>query len=134
MAIDRLERVNALIKREIGESLYHIINDRDFDLAAVTITHVVASRNLRTARVLVSIRGDEAQQRHMLSLLRRHRPEIQQAINRDLTLKYTPKLHFELDLSIQSGDHVLDILSHLDIPEDDNEAPDSGSPEEDNNL
>ena len=134
MAIDRLERVNALIKREIGESLYHIINDRQFDLAAVTITHVVTARNLRSAKVLVSIRGDESQQRHMLSLLRRHRPEIQQAINRDLTLKYTPKLHFELDHSIQSGDHVLEILSHLDIPDDNNEVPGTNLQEEDNSL
>jgi len=88
-------------------------------MAAATITHVVTARNLRTARVLVSIRGDSDKQRRMLSLLRRHRPEIQQAINRDLTLKYTPRLHFELDLSIQHGDHVLDILSHLDIPDAD---------------
>lgn len=114
MSVDRLERVNALIRREIGESLFHIMNDQAFDLAAVTITHVITARNLRTARVLVSIRGTEAQKLEMLSLLRRHRPEIQNTINRDLTLKYTPKLHFHLDRSVEEGDHVLDILSHLD--------------------
>jgi ribosome-binding factor A len=114
MSVDRLERVNALIKREIGESLFHIMNDQAFDLAAVTVTHVVTSRNLRTARVLVSIRGDEESKTRMLGLLRRRRPEIQKAINRDLTLKYTPKLHIDLDRSIEDGDHVLDILTHLD--------------------
>jgi ribosome-binding factor A len=113
MSVDRLERVNALIKREIGESLFHIMTGDDFDFAAVTVTHVVTSRNLRTARVLVSIRGDEEQKTRMLGMLRRRRPEIQQAINRDLTLKYTPKLHFSLDRSIEAGDHVLDLLSHL---------------------
>ena len=71
MSIDRLERVNALIKREIGESLFHIMNDQAFDLAAVTVTHVITSRNLRTARVLVSIRGDEEKKTRMLGLLRR---------------------------------------------------------------
>jgi len=113
MSVDRIERVNALIKREIGESLFHIMNDSDFDLAAVTVTHVVTSRNLRTARVLVSIRGDEKKKTKMLGMLRRRRPEIQRLINRDLTLKYTPKLHIDLDRSIEGGDHVLDILSHL---------------------
>ncbi len=121
MSVDRLERVNALIKREIGESLFRIINEDSFDMAAVTVTHVVTSRNLRTARVLVSIRGTEEQKKQMLSLLHKHRPEIQRAINRDLTLKYTPKLHFDLDRSIQSGDHVLDILAHLDLPQNDDE-------------
>ena len=124
MSIDRLERVNALIKREIGESLFHIMNDQAFDLAAVTVTHVITSRNLRTARVLVSIRGDEEKKTRMLGLLRRRRTEIQKAINRDLTLKYTPKLHIDLDRSIEDGDHVLDILSHLDLKP--GETPESG--------
>ncbi len=124
MSVDRIERVNALIKREIGESLFHIMNDSDFDLAAVTVTHVVASRNLRTARVLVSIRGDEKKKTRMLGLLRRRRPEIQRLINRDLTLKYTPKLQIDLDRSIEDGDHVLDILTHLG--DADNKITDSG--------
>jgi len=114
VSVDRLDRVNALIRREIGESLFHIMNDQSFDLAAVTITHVITARNLRTAHVLVSIRGTEEQKLAMLSILRRHRPEIQNTINRDLSLKYTPKLHFDLDRSVEEGDHVLDILTHLD--------------------
>jgi ribosome-binding factor A len=126
MSVDRLERVNALVHREIAESLFHIINDQGFDHAAAMITHVVTSRNLRTARVLVSIRGDEEKQKRMLSLIRRHRADIQRAINRDLTLKYTPKLHFELDHSVEEGDHVLDILSHLDDGIDTEDAPGEG--------
>ncbi len=126
MSIDRIERVNALIRREIGESLFHIMNEQAFDLAAVTVTHVVTSRNLRNARVLVSIRGDDAAKQRMLGLLRRHRADIQRAINRDLTLKYTPKLHFELDLSVEEGDHVLDILAHLDDPQDEKAPGDPG--------
>jgi ribosome-binding factor A len=113
MSVDRIERVNALIHREIAESLFQIMTDPAFDLAAVTVTHVITSRNLRTARVLVSIRGEEKEKLRMLGLLRRHRPEIQATLNKDLTLKYTPKLHLYLDRSVEEGDHVLDILSHL---------------------
>jgi len=116
MSVDRIERVNALIKREIGESLFQIINDEAFDMATVTVTHVVTSRNLRTARVLVSIRGDEDKKKRMLKILRRHRTEIQRAINRDLTLKFTPKLHIDLDRSIESGHHVLDLLGDMALP------------------
>jgi ribosome-binding factor A len=117
MSVNRIERVNALIKREIGESLFQIINDEAFDMATVTVTHVVTSRNLRTARVLVSIRGDEDQKKKMLNIIRRHRAAIQRAINRDLTLKYTPKLHIDLDRSIESGHHVLDLLGDMAVPD-----------------
>ena len=39
---------------------------------------------------------------------------IQQRINADLVLKYTPRLQFELDTSIAQGDHVLSVLDELD--------------------
>ncbi len=128
MSVDRLERVNELIRREIGDAFIRVISDTRFDRSLVTVTQVNTARNLRTARVLVSVRGDEAQQQQTITLIRRHRHEIQQAINHDLTLKYTPVLHFELDPSIQKGDRVLDILAHLepiilpDDPSDDDSA------------
>jgi ribosome-binding factor A len=115
-------RVNELLRREIGEALFRIMSEANFDLSAVTITHVVTSRNLRNARVLVSIRDHEAQREAMLNLLRRHRGEIQSRINKNLILKYTPCLTFELDTSVEQGDRVLSLLSQLG---DDEEAPPS---------
>lgn len=131
MGVDRIERVNALIHRELGETMFRLITDPRFDRSSVTLTHVSTSRNLRTAKVLVSVRGDEQHQQQMLNIIRRHRGELQKAINRDLKIKYTPVLHFTLDPSIQKGDHVLDILSHLETKTDrpsatdlpDNETP-----------
>jgi ribosome-binding factor A len=113
MSIDRLTRLNALMKREIAESLFEVMSAERFDLAAVTITHVITNRDLRSARVLVSIRGHAAERSRMLDALRRHRGEIQSRINRDLTLKYTPRLTFDLDLSIERGDRVLGLLAHM---------------------
>jgi ribosome-binding factor A len=113
MAQDRLTRVNELLRREIGTQLPRILQHAACDVATITITHVAASPNLRAARVLVSVRGDEAAQRQALRALRRHRVQFQDAVSRDVTLKYTPKLQFELDTSLRSGDHVLDVLAEL---------------------
>ncbi len=113
MSVDRLKRVNELLRREIGEALFRVMTEKDFDISAVMLTRVVASRNLRHARVMVSIREHHEERQRMLSLLKRHRAEIQRRINRDLTLKYTPKLAFELDTSVERGDHMLDILNEL---------------------
>ena len=59
MSVDRLVRVNELLKREIGLSLFRVVTEGDFDLSAVTITKVSVSKDLATARVLVSIRDHE---------------------------------------------------------------------------
>lgn len=118
MSIDRLTRVNELIKRELGQSMYRVIRDCEVDLAAVTVTHVQVSSNLRQAKVYISILGHEHERPAMLHALRAHRVELQQALNEHLTLKYTPRLHFQLDPSIEKGDHLLHVLAELekDIP------------------
>jgi ribosome-binding factor A len=54
----------------------------------------------------------------MISFLNRHRAEIQARMSKHVILKYTPRLHFKLDNSIENGDRVLGILSQLHIPED----------------
>lgn len=124
MKTDRLTRVNELLRREIGSALYRLLDRSQFDLAAVTVTHVITSSDLRTARVLVSIRGHEHERRAMLYRIQHLHGEIQELIAKDVILKYTPKLIFALDSSIEVGDRVLDILSKLPPP-----AGDAGEPE-----
>jgi ribosome-binding factor A len=131
MKPDRIQRINVLLKREIGETLFQIMGEESFDLAAVTVTRVAVSRNLRRARVFVSIRDHGGERDHMLRLLERHRPEIQARINRDLVLKYTPRLSFELDTSVERGDRMLQLLDELEREHQERaaempESPDAG--------
>ena len=114
MAIDRLERVNALLRREIGEALYKVFAGESIDLAAITVTNVRCARNLREATVSISIFGHDNERPVLLRQLAKKAKELQSLINRDLTLKYTPRLRFSLDGSVEKGDRVLDVLSHLD--------------------
>lgn len=114
MSIDRLTRVNELLRQEIAESLFRVFNDPGADIAAVTITRVVTSSNLRTARVYVSILGNTAKQQKLLNFIKNHRRDIQQAIAKHIVLKYTPQISFEIDHSIEQGAHVLDVIAQLE--------------------
>ncbi|MDP6629943.1 MAG: 30S ribosome-binding factor RbfA [Kiritimatiellia bacterium] len=110
-----MTRVNELLKREISTALFRMLAPEErVDTAAVTVTHVITSRNLRHARVLISILGHEDERGTIMSQIRDHRVEIQQWINRNMKLKYTPKLDFELDTSVEQGDHVLGILQEME--------------------
>ena len=133
MSSDRITRVNEILKREIAEGIFRIMGNTDFDLAATTVTHVIASRNLRHARVWVSIRGEEDQARKMLSKLKQRSSEIQQRINSNLELKYTPRLSFELDGSIAQGHRVLDLLAEIEETQGfgEDSGPDEPGREED---
>ncbi len=121
-------RINEMMKREIGEALFHISNEPTLDLSAVTITHVVTSRSLRAARVLVSIRDHKGEREKILRILARHKPEIQERINANLVLKFTPRLSFELDTSVERGDHILSLLSRLEEEQRTEEEGEAASP------
>jgi ribosome-binding factor A len=114
MKADRITRVNELIRRELGLQLYRVVNRPDFDSAAVTFTHALTSVDLRSCRVLVSIRGEPAEQERMLSVLKRHRVDFQAAIHDHIVLRYTPHLHFVLDHSVAQGDHILQLLQQME--------------------
>lgn len=114
MSVDRLTRLNELLRRELADVLFRVMQNERFDLSSVTITRVVLGRDLREARVFVSIRNHQDERPRMLALLRQYRAEFQKRINHDLVMKYTPRLTFELDTSLEEGDHVLELLSKLE--------------------
>jgi ribosome-binding factor A len=124
MSVKRLVRVNELIKQEVAAALYRVINDREFDLSAVSVTHVITSSDLRTARVLISIRDHVKQRTAILGQLQHHSAAIQSLLSRHVILKYTPKLKFELDESVELGDRVLKIISEMELPSDSPEEKD----------
>jgi ribosome-binding factor A len=128
MSIDRLERVNALLRREIAEAVPTVMGNEGIDCAAVTITQVRVARNLRNATVSVSILGHEHERGAMMRKLAHRHAEFQRLINRDMKLKYTPVLQFVLDQSIEKGDHVLGILDKLPVLPDLEDDPSNAGP------
>lgn len=114
MATKRMTRVNELLKREIVDILYRRIHEEDMDMAAVTVTEVITSPDLRHARVLVSIREHQGERNAYLGILNRNHKIFQRELNRATKLKYTPQLAFELDPSIERGDRVLRIIAEME--------------------
>ncbi|MFT5121500.1 MAG: ribosome-binding factor A [Kiritimatiellia bacterium] len=117
MASNRITRVNELLQREIANCMYTVVNAQGFDVSTITVTHVSTSPDLRNARVLVSVRGTELEARDQINMLKRLRTDIQEAVYKNVTLKYSPRFRFELDDSLFEGDRVLAILQKLDAEE-----------------
>lgn len=114
MGTSRLVRVNELLKREIAEDLYRNFAGSDFDAAAITVTRVECAPDLRDANVFVSIFRHEDERDRMIGYLNRHRQEIIRLMIKRVRLKYTPRLHFILDESLEGGDHILSLLAEME--------------------
>ena len=114
MGTPRLVRVNELLKREIAEDLYRNFAGSNFDASAVTVTRVECMADLRDANVFISIFGHENNRDGMISYLNRHRQEIVRMMIKRVKLKYTPRLKFVLDESLEGGDNILAMLAEME--------------------
>ena len=114
MGTPRLVRVNELLKREIAEDLHRHFSQTAFDTGSVTVTRVECAADLRDANVFISIFGHEDERGRMIGYLNRHRQEIIRMMIKRVKLKYTPRLHFVLDESIEGGDRILSMLAEME--------------------
>lgn len=113
MAVDRLERVNSLLKRVIAESMYSVMQGDSVQPGLITVTDVSCGKDLRDATVKVSVFGDDALKETALQHLKHNAKRFQQIINREVRIKFTPRLIFQIDRSLEKGDAVLAILNNL---------------------
>ena len=113
MAVDRLERINSLLKRVIAESMFTVMQGDTVAPGLFTVTGVSCGKDLRDATVRVSVFGDDALKETALQHLKHNARKFQAIINREVRLKFTPRLNFVLDLSLEKGDEVLAILNGL---------------------
>ncbi len=113
MSVDRLERVNSLLKRVIADAMFRVMQSDEIGAGLITVTGVQCARNLRNATVKVSVFGAPDVQQRALGHLIHHTHDFERIINREVRMKFTPQLRFELDHSIEKGDAVLAILDKL---------------------
>lgn len=119
MASNRIGRINEEIQRELAELLRELKDPR-VHKTMLSITHVETTPDLRYAKVYVSLL-DKEYTKETLAGLKSSAGYLRRELGRTLQLRYTPELQWQADDSIVQGAHILDILSKLDIPEDDHE-------------
>lgn len=113
MSVDRIERVNSLLKRVIAEAVFSVMQGDSVPPGLITVTDVACGKDLRDATVKVSVFGDDALKQTALHHLQHNARRFQAIINREVRLKFTPRLNFQLDLSLEKGDEVLALLDKL---------------------
>ena len=90
MAYKRADRVNALLQRELGMIISEEL--RDPRIAFATVTGVEITSDLRTAKVHVSVLGDEEQVKSTLIALNEARPYLRHEIGARTELRFVPEL------------------------------------------
>ncbi|PIS34784.1 MAG: ribosome-binding factor A [Parcubacteria group bacterium CG08_land_8_20_14_0_20_43_9] len=106
----RIDRLNELLKREIGEIL---LKEEDFDRdILVTITEVDVSGDLSEAKVFVSVMPANRRQEIMRSL-NSDIYEIQKMLDRKLNIKKVPKIIFYEEKRVEEAGRIEELISKI---------------------
>ena len=112
----RTDQVGAQVREEIMGIIRRELKDPR--IGFVSITQVRMSPDLRSARVRVSVLGDEPEQKDTLRGLNSARGLIRHELGRRLhNLKFAPELRFEIDPSIEYSVHIAQMLREILPPE-----------------
>lgn len=105
----RIDRVNELLRSEISHLIAREIKDPRV-AGVITVTEVVSSGDLRSARVYVSVMGGDVEQRAALEGIRSAASFLRRELRERINLRHAPHMTFVLDDSIAEGDRVLRLM------------------------
>ena len=112
----RMRKVNELVREVVADAVQDLKDPR---IGFVTITGAETSPDLRHAVVYYSTLGSEQEKADSAAALVSASSRIQSALGAQTRLRYTPKLTFKVDPSIDQGLRISEILTDLASGTDD---------------
>ncbi|MCP4230887.1 MAG: 30S ribosome-binding factor RbfA [bacterium] len=111
--VDRITRVEELIKREVAE----VIQDRlrDPRLGSLTITRVKVSRDLGYADVSLMVTGDKKAEKTTLDALNKASGYIRTRIADAIVIKKIPRLRFHPDEEYKKAVRIYELLDEIEL-------------------
>jgi len=119
---NRIAKVNSLIEHELGPVLHEFL---DWQKGLVTITKVETSRDMKWAKIWISIfhpaaaqsvkkpETPQAMDKKILDFLAKNIYDIQGEVNKHFHTKIIPKISFHLDVSPRYVQHIEELVKEI---------------------
>jgi len=108
MSFKRADRVNALLQRELGTLISEELSDPR--IAFSTVTAVKVTDDLRSARVHISVLGDEEQIASTLKALEEAKGYLRHELGSRTELRFVPELAFFSDRTAEQSARIAALL------------------------
>lgn len=110
-SIRRQRQVAELLHEEISKLIHY--DTRDPRLALVTVTGVDVTKDLRQARVYITVLGDDDDTQNAMEGLSSAAGYFKYQLGQTLSLRFIPDLEFKLDKSLEYGLHIENLLDQI---------------------
>ena len=111
MSFERIDRISEEVRREVDSILREDVRDPRVT-GTWSITRADVTRDLRYAKIRISVLEDELRQ-PMLTALKNAAGFIRHELGRRLNLRYTPEVLFEIDNNIAYGVRIASVLADV---------------------
>jgi len=107
--MERTDRLSEEIKKELSDLIRNQIKDPRLP-ELVSITAVRVTKDLRYAKVYVSVFGDDDKKNGALAALKHAAGFIRHEIGQRINIRYIPEFTFILDNSIEKGMYLSKLI------------------------
>lgn len=110
--VNRVDRLNSLLKEVLSDIIRHRVKNPAVS-ELITVTQVKITKDLRHAKVYISVIGDDIAKKKTMEALDRGKGFIAVQASKEVVMRYFPDLTFILDDSVDRHMRIEDILSKI---------------------
>lgn len=124
MSYNRIDRISEEVRREVDRIIREELNDPRIS-GTFSVTHADVTRDLRHAKVYVSVLEDDKRE-GLMAALKKAAGFIRRELGQNIIIRYSPELTFVSDENIAYGVHIAKVLADAQRTEkhdEDDETP-----------
>ena len=110
---NRQDKVRKALMREVSDIIAHQIKDPALVNQVISVTDAEISPDLSTARIFVSICGDETVRQEIMTVLKEAEPKIRTLVGQRIRLRVTPRIEIRYDDSLERGSRITQLLDQI---------------------
>ena len=123
----RTDRINEQLREEISTLLARQIKDPRLK-GVISITRVVTTGDLRSAKVFISVMGGPKTKKAALEGIQSAASFLRRELRDRINMRHTPFLTYELDDSLEEADQILRLIDKIRTDEPGPESPNVEAP------
>ena len=122
MSYNRIDRISEEVRREVDRIIREELSDPRVG-GTFSVTRAEVTRDLRHAKIYVSVLEDERRE-GMMKALKSAAGYIRRALGQNIIIRYSPELTFVSDENIAYGVHIAKVLADAQKTEGDRNEED----------
>ncbi|WP_077367535.1 30S ribosome-binding factor RbfA [Anaerosalibacter sp. Marseille-P3206] len=119
----RINRISEEVKKVVSDIITNDLKDPRIS-PMTTLTYVEVTRDLRYAKVYVSVLGDENDKKETIEGLENAKGFIRREIGNRINLRYVPEPIFNLDDSIEKSIYISKLIDKVNREDEKNRPND----------